>query len=211
MLSTTRRPAVVLGLGLAAIVAAAMSPVGLDGRGVPAWSWIVWLAAFVWALSLSRMAGLRLPDALRRVIWLAPVVAMFTLPAAWLAPAGTRGLVAAGLMARGLAAVSLGTGLATRLGPSGLNLGVRQLGAPQRLADVFEATLVSLTSVLRRAHAMLRAREARRPGFGAWSDIVASPAETVRGFGRLVATLLLRSLERAEAVERARRARGGEA
>ena len=41
--------------------------------------------------------------------------------------------------------------------------------------------------------------------------MLASPAETVRGFGRLVAALLLRSLERAEAVEQARRARGGAA
>ena len=58
---------------------------------------------------------------------------------------------------------------------------------------------------------MLRAREARRPAFGAWSDLVFAPADTVRGFGRLVASLLLRSLERAEAIEQARRARGGAA
>jgi energy-coupling factor transporter transmembrane protein EcfT len=41
--------------------------------------------------------------------------------------------------------------------------------------------------------------------------VAAEPVETVRGFGRLVASLLLRSLERAEAVETARRARGGAA
>jgi len=69
--------------------------------------------------------------------------------------------------------------------------------------------LASLTIVLRQVRAMLRAREARRPSFGALGDVVANPVETTRGFGRLVASLLLRSLERAEAVEQARRARGG--
>lgn len=211
MQRTTDRPGVLLGLCLAGIATAAVSPVGLDGRGVPAWAWPVWLGAFVWALALFRTAGVHVSDALRHVAWLTPVVALFSLPAALLAPPGSRGLVAAGLMIRGVAAVSLGAGLATRLGPSGLARGVRQIGAPQRLADVFEATLISLTTVLRRVLAMLRAREARRPAFGAWSDIVAAPADTVRGFGRLVAALLLRSLERAEALERARRARGDEA
>jgi energy-coupling factor transporter transmembrane protein EcfT len=37
---------------------------------------------------------------------------------------------------------------------------------------------------------------------------VAAPRETVEGYGRLIAALLLRSLERAEALDRARRARG---
>jgi hypothetical protein len=74
---------------------------------------------------------------------------------------------------------------------------------------VFDATLASLTIVLRQVRGMLRAREARRPAFGAWSDLLTAPSDTVRGFGRLVASLLLRGLERAEATEQARRARGG--
>jgi len=99
----------------------------------------------------------------------------------------------------------------TLLGPSGLVRAARDLRLPARLVDVFEAMLASLTIVLRQVRAMLRAREARRPGFGALSDLLASPVETTRGFGRLVASLLLRSLERAEAIEQARRARGGAA
>jgi energy-coupling factor transporter transmembrane protein EcfT len=55
---------------------------------------------------------------------------------------------------------------------------------------------------------MLRARAARRGGGGAWSALARSPRGTLRGFGRLVAALLLRSLERAESLERARDARG---
>jgi energy-coupling factor transporter transmembrane protein EcfT len=105
----------------------------------------------------------------------------------------------------------MGAAVAARLGPSGLVRAVRALGLPVRLADVFEAMLASLTIVLRQIRAMLRAREARRPGFGGLGAVAAEPVETVRGFGRLVASLLLRSLERAEAVETARRARGGAA
>ena len=101
--------------------------------------------------------------------------------------------------------------VATRLGPSGLVCAARDLRLPARLVDVFEAMLGSLTIiVLRQVRAMLRAREARRPAFGALSDM-SSPVETTRGFGRLVASALLESLERAEAVEQARRARGGAA
>jgi energy-coupling factor transporter transmembrane protein EcfT len=86
---------------------------------------------------------------------------------------------------------------------------LRQLRAPARLVAIAEATLAGLAVMTRQAIHMLRAREARRPGYGAWASLIASPAETVRGFGRLVAALLLRSLERAEALEQARRARGG--
>jgi hypothetical protein len=39
---------------------------------------------------------------------------------------------------------------------------------------------------------------------------VREPAATVTGFGRFAAALLLRTMERAEAVERARRARGAD-
>jgi energy-coupling factor transporter transmembrane protein EcfT len=208
---TSSRPGLVLGLGLAGIVAAAVTPAGLNAQSVPPWAWPVWAAALTAGLALFRAGGVLLPEALRRLGWLLPVVALFTVPAALLAPSPTRALVAVALLTRALAATALGAGLATCLGPSGLARGVRQLGAPERLADVFEATLVSLATVLLRVQAMLRAREARRPGFGAWSAVVTAPAETVRGVGRLVAALLLRSLERAEALERARRARGGDA
>ena len=74
--------------------------------------------------------------------------------------------------------------------------------------DVTAAALASTALVGRQVTAMLRARAARRTGGGAWSALALAPRETLRGFGRLVAALLLRSLERAEALERARVARG---
>jgi energy-coupling factor transporter transmembrane protein EcfT len=164
---------------------------------------------FVTALGVFHRGGYLLPEALRRVTWLVPALSVFVLPAALFAPPHRRLLVALALLCRALAATTMGAALAASLGPSGLARGVRQLGAPGRLADVFESMLASLTVVLRQVRAMLRAREARRPGAGPWTAVLSSPGETVRGFGRLVASLLLRSLERAEAVEQARRARGG--
>jgi len=211
MIPTGRRAAGVLAGGLALVLAAALSPAGVDGRLVPAWSWAIWIAVFACALRVFVRAGLPFPEALRRAGWLVPVVAVFAVPAALLAPAGARGPVAAALCCRALAATSMGAAVATWLGPSGIVAGARYLRMPVRLADVLESTLVSLAVVLRQVRAMLRAREARRPGFGAWGDLVSRPVDTVRGFGRLVASLLLRALERAEALEQARRARGGEA
>jgi energy-coupling factor transporter transmembrane protein EcfT len=208
---TVRRPAAALLAGLALVVAAALAPAGLRGSPVPASSWAVWAVVFAAALRTFVRAGLPLPEACRRVGWLVPVVALFSVPAALLAPSGGRAVVGAALAARALAAAAMGAAVATRLGPSGLVRAARDLRLPARLVDVFEAMLASLTIVLRQVRAMLRAREARRPGLGALSDMLASPAETTRGFGRLVASLLLRSLERAEAVEQARRARGGAA
>jgi energy-coupling factor transporter transmembrane protein EcfT len=205
----SKHPGRLLACALVVIVSAAIAPAGLSGRPIPAWAWLLWTASLGWGLCLFWRAGLRWRDAIRRAAWLLPVVAFFAAPAALLAPAGTRVTVAAALMVRAWSAASLGAGLATFLGPAGLARGVRQLGVTERLADVFEATLASLAIVLRQAGAMLRAREARRPGYGAWSSVVAAPVETARGFGRLVAALLLRSLERAEAIEQARRARGG--
>ena len=205
------RPARFLIAGLALVVAAAMTPAGLSGHPVPPWSWAVWAVVFAAALITFGRAGLPLAEALRRAGWLVPVVAMFTVPAALLAPSGSRLVVGAALAARALSAAALGAAVATRLGPSGLVCAARDLRLPTRLVDVFEAMLASLTIVLRQIRAMLRAREARRPGFGALSDLMRSPADTTRGFGRLVASLLLRSLERAEAIEQARRARGGAA
>jgi len=207
---TGRRHGVVLACGLVVAAAAALAPAGLQGDPPPVWAWGLWTLSFATALWAFHKAGLLVAEALRRIAWLMPVVALFALPAALLAPARSRGLVALTLSMRALASAAAGAGIATWLGPSGILSGARQLGAPQRLVDVLEATLASLATVLRQVRAMLQAREARRTTFGAWSDMLREPADTVRGFGRLVAALLLRSLERAEALERARRARGFE-
>ena len=205
---TGRRHGVVLASGLVVVCAAALAPTGLQGGRPPIWVWVLWTLAFTTALWAFHRAGLVVAEALRRIAWLMPVVAAFAVPAALLAPAPSRGLVALALSVRALSAASAAAGIATWLGPSGLVNGTRQLGAPQRLVDVLESTLASLATVLRQVRAMLQAREARRTRFGAWSDMATEPAETIRGFGRLVAALLLRSFERAEALERARRARG---
>lgn len=170
----------------------------------------MWALAFAVAIWAWHRAGLVLAEAIRRLTWLMPIVAAFTLPAALLAPARDRVVVAITLSVRAMAAAAASAGIATWLGPSGIVKGARRLGAPQRWADVLEATLASLATVLRQVKAMLQAREARRTRFGAWSGMMRDPADTIRGFGRLVAALLLRSLERAEALERARRARGVE-
>jgi energy-coupling factor transporter transmembrane protein EcfT len=205
----TDRPARALLGSLTVIVAAATAPAGVSGQPVPWWAWSLWTLSASTALVVLIRAGCGPADALRRTVWLAPVAAVFALPAAALAPPGTRLLVAAALLCRAWSAAALGAATATALGPGGLACGLRDLGVPARLADVFEATLVSLAAVVRQVRSMLRAREARRPGFGAWSSVIARPSDTATGFGRLVASLLLRSLERAESLERARRARGG--
>jgi len=70
--------------------------------------------------------------------------------------------------------------------------------------------LVGLAAVVRQVTDMLRARAARGTGHAPWSDVIVAPGGTVRGFGRITAALFLRSLERAESLERARRARGAE-
>jgi len=208
MTYTGKRHGRLLAAGLLLVAAAALSPAGLRGDAIPAWAWLVWSASAAIGLAVSRQAGVPPQEALRRLAWLLPVVLMFAVPAAILAPAERRVLVACALVYRALSAAAAGASIAAWLGPSGLVRGARQLGAPARLADVIEATLASLAVVLRQAGNMLRAREARRTTFGAWSDMAVAPLDTTRGFGRLVAALLLRSLERAEALERARRARG---
>jgi energy-coupling factor transporter transmembrane protein EcfT len=203
------RPAPALLAGLALVAAAALTPAGLRGQAIPPWSWAVWAVVFAAALWTFGRAGLPLPEAMRRVGWLVPVIALFSVPAALLAPSGSRLVTGAALAARALSAAAMGAATAAWLGPSGLVRAARGLRLPERLVDVFEAALASLTIVLRQVRAMLRAREARRPALGALGGLVSSPLDTTRGFGRLVASLLLRSLERAEAVEQARRARGG--
>jgi energy-coupling factor transporter transmembrane protein EcfT len=205
---TDKRPGLVFACGLAVACAAALAPAGLQGHRPPLWAWGVWALAFAASLWAFHRAGLVVAEALRRISWLLPIVAVFAVPAALLAPSGSRSLVALALATRALAAAAAGAGFAIWLGPSGVVAGCRQLGAPPRLVDVLEATLSSLATVLRQVKAMLQAREARRTTFGAWSDLLTGPAHTVGGFGRLVAALLLRSLERAEALDRARRARG---
>lgn len=208
MTSTSKRPGLVLVIGLAGILAAALSPAGLrDGR-VPGLSWAVWMAGLVAAVGWLRLSQVALSIVGRRLAWLLPLVMLFALPAGLVVAPERRLTVFAALLLRALSAASLGVALALHLGPSGLVAGARGLRLPSRLCDILEAMLGSLTVVTRQVLAMLRAREARRPSAGAWADLLASPVETIRGFGRLVAVLLLRSLERAEALEQARRARG---
>jgi energy-coupling factor transporter transmembrane protein EcfT len=206
-----RHPGLVLVASLGAILLAALSPAGLGGREIPPWSWLIWLVVLLAGIGVLRAASLPMLEAARRVGWLVPFVLLLAVPAGLVAPPERRMLVTLALCARALAAATAATALAMLLGPSGLVHATRALGLPQRLVDILEAALASLSTVLRQVKAMLRAREARRPGVGAWSDVVAAPSETVRGFGRLIAALLLRSLERAEILEQARRARGGDA
>jgi energy-coupling factor transporter transmembrane protein EcfT len=203
------RPAVALAIGLGLVLVAALTPAGLAAQDVPAWAWFIWIGVFALGLAMFRSAGWLLPEALRRVVWLLPFVVVLAVPAGLASPVGRRSLVMVALAARALSAATAGAGLAVVLGPTGLVRGLRQLHTPTRLVAIVEATLASLSVVTRQVTHMLRAREARRPHFGAWSALASKPVETVRGFGRLVAALLLRSLERAEALEQARRARGG--
>lgn len=206
---TVRHPAIVLVAGLGVVLTAALTPAGLSGAPVPGWAWLVWIAVFAVALALFRAAGWLLPEALRRVTWLLPFVAILAVPAGLAAAPGQRTIVALALAARALAAAAAGAALAVLLGPAGTVRALAELHVPARLVAIVHSTLISLALVTRQVSQMLRAREARRPRVGAWSAVAARPVETIRGFGRLIAALLLRSLERAEALERARRARGG--
>jgi len=204
------RPGIVLGAGLALTALAALAPAGLARASVPAWSWAAWGLAFVGGATAFRLAGSTLPQLARRLAWLLPFVLVLAVPAALLAPPGRRLLTAVALAARALGATTAAAGAAFLLGPLGLVRGARALGVPARLVEVLEAALASLAAMLEQARAMLRAREARRTTHGPWGSLLAEPAATVRGFGRFAAALLLRTLERAEAVERARLARGAD-
>ena len=204
------RPGVVLGAGLALTVLAALAPAGLAGPPVPAWSWTAWALALAGGVAAFRAAGSTAPQLLRRLAWLLPFVLVLAAPAALLAPAGRRLATVAALLARSVAATTAAAGTTFLLGPLGLVRGARSLGAPERLVDVLEAALASLAAMLEQARAMLRAREARRTTHGPWGSVLADPVATVRGFGRFAAALLVRTLERAEAVERARLARGAD-
>jgi hypothetical protein len=202
------RPGLVLLSGLALSVVAGLAPAGLGGRPVPSWSWLVWLVAFSIGALRFRHGGSTAAQVVRRIAWLLPFVLTLALPAALVSAPGARGTAALGLVARSLAAATAAAGTAFVLGPLGLTRGVRALGLPERLALMLEAALVALTGMLERTRAMLRARAARRGGDSAWGLLLRHPRATLSGFGRFGAALLLRTLERAEAQERARLARG---
>ena len=202
------RAGLLLAAGLVAVGAAALAPAGLGGRAVPPFSVVIWVAVFLIALVGQRSRGVRIGEALRRLLAFLPFILLLALPAALVSAEGRRLETGMSLTARAVSATSAGIALATWLGPSGLVAGLRRLHAPDRLVDILAEALASLTVVLRQVRSMLRAREARRPGFGAWASVASAPVRTARGYGRLVAALLLRSLERAEALDRARRARG---
>ena len=204
------KPGPRLAAGLALAVLASLSPAGLGAAPVPAWSWAVWLAAFAAGVHGFVSGGSTTAQLARRLGWLVPIVLVLALPAALAAAAGARVETALALVARSLAATTAAAGTVFRLGPLGLLRGARSLGLPERLAQVMESALVGLVAMLERARAMLRARAARRPGGGAWERLLSAPVATLRGFGRFGAALLLRTLERAEAQERARRARGAD-
>lgn len=199
-----------LGAGLAITALAAVAPAGLRGEPVPAHAWALWLLALGVGLDAFRRAGSTPSQLARRIAWLLPLVLTLALPAALLAPSGRRLPAAAALLTRALCATLAAAGTAFLLGPAGIVHGARALGAPQRLVSVLEAMLVSLVVMVARARAMLRAREARRTGHGAWGLVLREPIATLRGFGRFGGALLLRTLERAEAQERARLARGAD-
>lgn len=203
-------PGGLLAAGLVLTTAAALAPAGLRGEPVPALSWLVWLIALGWGVAAFRRAGSTLPQLARRAAWLLPFVLTLALPAALIAPGGRRLAAAVALVARAFAATLCAAGTAYGLGPLGLVQGARALGAPGLIVSVLESALVSLSGMVERARAMLRAREARRTSHGAFGLLLREPAATLRGFGRFGAALLLRTLERAEAQERARRARGAE-
>ena len=207
---TPPRPGLVLGAGLALAVLAALAPAGLARPSVPSWSWGAWALAFAGGAAAFRLAGSTIAQFVRRLAWFLPFVLVLALPAALLAPPGRRLATALALAARSLAATTAAAGVAFLLGPPGLVRGARALRVPPRLADVLEAALSSLAAMIDQARAMLRAREARRTTHGPWGSLLAEPASTVRGFGRFAGALLLRTLERAEAVERARLARGAD-
>jgi len=207
---TPARPGVALGVGLALTTLAALAPAGLARPSVPGWSWTAWALAFAGGAAAFRLAGSTLPQLVRRLAWLLPFVLVLAVPAALLAPPGRRLATAVALAVRALAATTAAAGTAFRLGPLGLVRGARALRVPARLVDVLEAALSSLAAMLDQARAMLRAREARRTTYGPWGSLLVEPASTIRGFGRFAGALLLRTLERAEAVERARLARGAD-
>lgn len=204
----TVNPGFVLAAGLAVVVLAATAPAGLHGRPVPLSSWIVWSVVPAASVALLRAKRGGLMVAARQLALLLPTVLMLTLPAVLFAAASGGVAVGLALLARSVATAAAGLATVTYLGPVELIAGLRALRLPGRFVDVVHAMLVGLAAIVRQVTEMLRARTARGTGHAPWSDLVFAPVETSRGFGRTTAALLLRSLERAESLERARRARG---
>ena len=205
----TARPGAVLAAGLAVVVSAAILPAGLGGRPIPALSWISWTAILIASLAALDAVNGSVVGAMRSLAWLLPPVLLLTIPAAPFAARGRGTDVALALVLRSLTAAAAGLATVTVLGPSGLVRGLRSLRVPARLVEIVHAMLVGLAAIRRQVAGMLRARAARRTDHAPWSALAVAPIETLRGFGRLVGALLLRSIERAESLERARRARGG--
>jgi hypothetical protein len=184
-------------------------PAGLGGSRIPALNWVAWCIVLTASLATLYLRSGSFAKAVRTLAWLLPPVVLLTVPVAVFAVTG-RGIgVAAALVLRAMAAAAAGLATVAILGPAGLIAGLRSLHVPSRLLEIVHAMLVSLNAIVRQVAGMLRARAARRTGPAPWSTLVVAPIETLRGFGRLVGALLLRSMERAESTERARRARGG--
>jgi len=169
----------------------------------------VWGAVFAAGCLLAARAGGGLHPAARSLGWLLAPILLITIPAAFFAGAGRGGVVAAALVARAFSAATMMLATVTFLGPTGTIAGLRALHVPGRLVEIVHAMLVSLTAVGRQVAGMQRARSARRASATPWASLASAPVETVRAFGGLAGALLLRSMERAESLERARRARGG--
>jgi cobalt/nickel transport system permease protein len=208
-MTPTARPGLILASGLAVSVAAAVAPAGLHGAEVPVLSWALWAAVLVAGVSLSVVAGGGAGAGARTLAWLLPPILLITLPAALLAGAGRGTIVGVALVARALAAATAALCTVTYLGPSGTVAGLRALRVPPRLVAIVHAMLVSLAAIRRQVAGMQRARAARRASASPWSALARAPVETLRAFGGLAGALLLRAMERAESLERARRARGG--
>jgi energy-coupling factor transporter transmembrane protein EcfT len=201
-------PGLVLTGGLVVVVLAATAPAGVHGKPIPFWSWIVWGVVPLAAVLLLRSKRGGVGVAVRQLVPLLPAVFLLTLPAVLFAAAGSGTVVGCALLARALATATAGLATVTYLGPVALVAGLRTLRLPTRFVDVVHAMLVSLEAIVRHVTGMLRATTARGTGHAPWSGLLSAPGATVRGFSRITSALLLRSLERAEALERARRARG---
>lgn len=202
------RPGAVLATGLTAMVAVALMPAGVHGERVSALSFAVWALATLAAVVVLRVAVGHVAGVLRRMLWLVPPVVLLTLPAVYFALHDDAWTLGVALAARSLCAATVGLATVTLLGPAGVVAGSRALRVPDRLVEIAHGMLVSMSAIVRQASAMLRAREARGAGAGPWRPLVAAPTQTPRWVGRLVVALLLRAVERAEALDRARRARG---
>ena len=207
-MTRTARPGLVLAAGVGVSVAAALAPAGLRSGFVPAESWALWAVVFAAGALLCAVTGVGAMTVARTLAWLLPPILLITLPAAFFAGAGRGTTVAAALVARALAAATAALATVTYLGPSGTISGLGALYVPPRLVAIVHAMLVSLAAIARQAAGMQRARAARRARATPWSALARAPVETLRGFGGLAGALLLRAMERAESLERARRARG---